>query len=463
MSVSVTFNSSKVSARLLALANTFPQAAAVALNEVAEVTMTDAKERTPVQYGRLKASGMVAEYATTRSLKARLAFGTEYACVMGSNTAVTIHGRKGGCKGIGVVGVGDRVLTQTGEFREVLATNRFPARLKPSMVDVVAEWRSDRDHRLTLTSDHKVLSLREGRRQWIHAGDLLLSDLVFSRKKISPFKGTRDPECYTEVKCSTCAAPFTVWAGRLRYNKKYFYCSMACRNEGYSGDKHPSLGLPRDMSPARTGLAEKRRNGGTDRELAVERWLIRRGLAYVREYRIGSRHVDFYVPSMNLVVEADGGYWHQDQRKDVERDAAILAAGPDGLEIIHVHFYSDSYSPKNLVEHPIPGVSYVACNPGPDTFVDPEVFEAVPIKSLRPWRYVVGGKGSNQSQLYDLSVEGVHSFVASGIVVSNCYVHERLELRHKVGEAKFLERALAKTARTFVADIKAKVMQILNG
>ena len=80
MSVSVTFNSSKVSARLLALANTFPQAAAVALNEVAEVTMTDAKERTPVQYGRLKASGNVATYATTRSLRARLVFGTEY-CV----------------------------------------------------------------------------------------------------------------------------------------------------------------------------------------------------------------------------------------------------------------------------------------------------------------------------------------------------------------------------------------------
>ena len=79
MSASVTFNASKVTARLLALANTFPQAAAVALNEVAEVTMTDAKERTPVQYGRLKASGIVAEYATARNLKARLAFGTEYA------------------------------------------------------------------------------------------------------------------------------------------------------------------------------------------------------------------------------------------------------------------------------------------------------------------------------------------------------------------------------------------------
>jgi len=62
------------------------RAAAVALNEIAETTMTDAKARTPVEFGVLKASGKVSDHATVRDLTARLTYGTEYAVFVHERT-----------------------------------------------------------------------------------------------------------------------------------------------------------------------------------------------------------------------------------------------------------------------------------------------------------------------------------------------------------------------------------------
>lgn len=76
---------SGVSAGLRAFATMFSERAAVALNEIAEVTMTDAKDRTPVDTGRLMRSGFVSEYATASTLRATLAFGTDYAVYVHEN------------------------------------------------------------------------------------------------------------------------------------------------------------------------------------------------------------------------------------------------------------------------------------------------------------------------------------------------------------------------------------------
>lgn len=77
---------SKTSAALRRLAAQAPEAAARGLNLIAEATMTDSKEHTPVQYGRLKASGIVAEHAEAGKLRARLAYGTEYAVFVHERT-----------------------------------------------------------------------------------------------------------------------------------------------------------------------------------------------------------------------------------------------------------------------------------------------------------------------------------------------------------------------------------------
>ena len=76
----------RVSDNLRRLAHAVPTQAAQALNVVAEETMTDAKERTPVDTGTLRRSGKVHQHATPRRLAAELSFGTEYAVYVHEHT-----------------------------------------------------------------------------------------------------------------------------------------------------------------------------------------------------------------------------------------------------------------------------------------------------------------------------------------------------------------------------------------
>lgn len=75
-----------VSENLRRLAASVPVRAAQALNVVAEETMTDAKERTPVDTGTLKRSGLVFQHATPGRLSAGLSYGTEYAVYVHERT-----------------------------------------------------------------------------------------------------------------------------------------------------------------------------------------------------------------------------------------------------------------------------------------------------------------------------------------------------------------------------------------
>ncbi len=67
-----------VSDALYRLADSMLSESAIVLNAIAEATMTDAKEHTPVQYGVLRRSGKVDTHAEPTRLHAVLSFGTEY-------------------------------------------------------------------------------------------------------------------------------------------------------------------------------------------------------------------------------------------------------------------------------------------------------------------------------------------------------------------------------------------------
>lgn len=67
--------STELEARLLRLAQRVPTAFAAALFEEAEIEMTEAKERTPVDLGALKNSGTVHPPEIGRTISVRLTFG----------------------------------------------------------------------------------------------------------------------------------------------------------------------------------------------------------------------------------------------------------------------------------------------------------------------------------------------------------------------------------------------------
>jgi len=54
-------------------------------------------------------------------------------------------------------------------------------------------------------------------------------------------------------------------------------------------------------------------------ERLMKEFLIKQGIKFEQEYKIGKYWVDFYVPEMNLCIEVDGNYWHS-LEKQVERD-----------------------------------------------------------------------------------------------------------------------------------------------
>lgn len=423
------------------------------------VILTQAKRYCPVapDGGTLRSSGYASRPVRVgRKITGEIGFGGA-ACVFGSETKVVTPA---GPTPIGRVQVGDSVLTQSGDFRKVLAKSIFPVGLKPDLVEVRATWRAGGEHNITLTSDHKVLAYRENRRLWVPASELKLTDKLFQRIKIAPNVGRSI--AVAKFSCSQCGNVFTGWRGRVRR-----YCSMACRNIAYAGIAHPSRGKHRSaesMANARRALAIKRWHGGSAEQQAVERWLIRVGVTYEKEVAIGGYFVDFYIPDEHLIIEADGAYWHQNQEKDVARDVVLIGASLPGLRIWHVHFFHEKCSPK-LNENPLPNVTYVACNPGPETFVAPDIFEQTDITSLRSWRH---DRPAYNANLYDLSVEGIHSFVASGLIISNSdyaiAVHEHpsehdppswkgVAVQWNVGGPQFLARAIHEAQPTLLSDI----------
>lgn len=44
---------------------------------------------------------------------------------------------------------------------------------------------------------------------------------------------------------------------------------------------------------------------------------------FIQQYRVGKYFVDYYIPSLNLVLEVDGERWHSDKVKEQERNVCI--------------------------------------------------------------------------------------------------------------------------------------------
>jgi very-short-patch-repair endonuclease len=74
----------------------------------------------------------------------------------------------------------------------------------------------------------------------------------------------------------------------------------------------------------------KRKKGDTKIEQLMENYLNEIKIQYVKKYRIDNFEADFFVPSINLVIECDGEYWHNyphHTKKDIERDYYMMKKG----------------------------------------------------------------------------------------------------------------------------------------
>ena len=74
----------------------------------------------------------------------------------------------------------------------------------------------------------------------------------------------------------------------------------------------------------------------TNLEYALQMLLEDAGFEFEAQKRIGQCVVDAYVPSRNLVFEADGQFWyhHQDKEREAKRDEKLLKSGV--MAVIHL-------------------------------------------------------------------------------------------------------------------------------
>jgi len=129
-----------------------------------------------VDTGRLRASITPEVRNKSKVIQGIVGSNVEYACILGASTSiVTMEGSKR----IADIKSGDMVLTQTGEYHQVLRTIRNRALDIPNMIDIECQWRKDRTHKITVTETHKILVFRKGRTKWVMAKDLKFSDQVF--------------------------------------------------------------------------------------------------------------------------------------------------------------------------------------------------------------------------------------------------------------------------------------------
>lgn len=424
-------------------------AIAIDSQETAQNIADDAKAQAPVAPSEfpysgflrdsIKAGGLTtASGAAKNRLQAQVTVGAtyghfvEFGCIYEANTQITLE--DGSAKRISGIETNDRVRAQDGRGHDVIGTSRVSILDKSNLITITYPWGSkgDSQRELTVTEDHKILVFREGRNKWVEAKDLTLEDSVFTHRRVPVNKGQSLRA--TKI-CLNCLKEFKTYqhAGKA-YGQGKKYCSPDCRDEHWAKGNNPHIGRKRfiETRQKQSQVAKERLEnnpkshvnfrvgngkGQTDCEKILGKWLEEQNIEYLPNHYMGGKWVDFYIPSEGLIMEADGARWHQDQSKDITRDKYLLEKYPE-LDIIHLHFYDPRFTPNPLISNPLPGVQYVACNPGPDSFVDTRAFDTHKIINIEKWNHFERGGKSNK-MLYDFGVENVHSYIANGLVVSN--------------------------------------------
>ena len=133
-------------------------------------------------------------------------------------------------------------------------------------------------------------------------------------------------------KCLTCGVFFRIPISRIKLGWGK-YCSHKCTyisRKKWAPSYFRKLGLK--------GLVSQQESiGPTSIEKKVYEELKKRGFIFERQKIIGDKFaVDAYIPSLNLVIECDGSYWHSlpsMQLRDKRKDAYLNKCGYELLRL----------------------------------------------------------------------------------------------------------------------------------
>lgn len=99
---------------------------------------------------------------------------------------------------------------------------------------------------------------------------------------------------------------------------------VACKNPKISPD-----GLARKIAATQAMRKRLAKRGKlTDIEKIIDTYLHKNKIKHEHEHPVGRKCVDFYLPALKIILEADGDYWHQDKEKDRLKDRYVSARLP---------------------------------------------------------------------------------------------------------------------------------------
>jgi G:T-mismatch repair DNA endonuclease (very short patch repair protein) len=126
------------------------------------------------------------------------------------------------------------------------------------------------------------------------------------------------------------------------------------------------------------------------------------GINYVFQYPILRYDVDFAIPELKIAIECDGEYWHQDKKRDKERQSKIEKEGWFVLR------YSETKINQCLNEIEDELARVVGNHTGEYNTL------GMHVKKIERWKL------KKARTLYNFSVDEDESYIAKGVVVHNC-------------------------------------------
>jgi len=174
--------------------------------------------------------------------------------------------------------------------------------------------------------------------------------------------------------CKNCGEKFEVRDCETKGAHRGKFCSLKCRYEFMVGKNAPvplnrvkinceTCGKEFEVSKSEKNIARFcsrsclgkwnvlyniKRQRPTSLEKGVKGMMESLDLEFEMEKRIKPFIVDFFVKP-NFIIEADGNYWHRDEKKDKRRDTKLKSLGYQVLHLPEDLIKQDAQSCKNHI------------------------------------------------------------------------------------------------------------------
>jgi very-short-patch-repair endonuclease len=166
-------------------------------------------------------------------------------------------------------------------------------------------------------------------------------------------------QCYWDsmtilLHCQTCGKKF-----KRASNGVLKYCSTRCKKNGEWGklNKIVNLGRKQNEETLEKRLRSMRKRFLSKEPTSIEKkiydYLLLKNISFEKQKVVGNKFiVDAYIPSLNLVIEADGDYWHsrEDNKiKDKKKNEYLKTKGFNLIRLTETEINNGTFIERMVI------------------------------------------------------------------------------------------------------------------